>query len=588
MPGSVPAEEIHFDASIDRNSMSLGQSAQLALKFEGIKNIPAPELPAIEGLQLRYIGPSTMMSIVNGSMSSSITHIYRLIPLKTGTFRIDPLSFEHKGNAFISNEVSIEIVDSPARQGVPSESPRRMDTAIKDRLFLEIETGKSRAYINEILPLSIKLYVSGLSIRDIQYPEIDLEGFSAGEFGKPLQYKAAKNGISYDVVEFKTSLFGTKPGEFELGPARLKANLLLKRQSGGRSSPFNDFFGRDPFEDFFGSYRAEPVDVTSDYITLTVMPLPHDTKPDGFQGAIGTFDVTMDVSPKELKTGDPLTLKIIITGSGNFSTVTMPQLEDTGNFKIYEPKVVQEDNKKTFEQVLIPLNESVKEVPAVSFSFFNSETGRYQTLSKGPVPVAVTKPDKKDELTIVDAQQASTVPPVQETLGRDIIYIKESPGTVRRRGSYLYNNGFFLLLHTVPLFLTVTALLLKRKKDRLRTDIGYARRLKAPKKAAKGIREAELFLQKNRTEEFYDSVFRTIREYIGNRFHVAPGGITADVVNDTLKNKGIDNAILDTIQIIFNDCDMARYAPAEFNAARMHHTLKALKESIDSLERTNK
>ena len=69
------AKEINFQASIDRDVIYLGQSAQLQLQFQGSTDIPAPDIPAIDGFQARYAGPSTMMSIVNGRMSSSVTHI---------------------------------------------------------------------------------------------------------------------------------------------------------------------------------------------------------------------------------------------------------------------------------------------------------------------------------------------------------------------------------------------------------------------------------------------------------------------------------------------------------------------------------
>jgi hypothetical protein len=126
---------------------------------------------------------------------------------------------------------------------------------------------------------------------------------------------------------------------------------------------------------------------------------------------------------------------------------------------------------------------------------------------------------------------------------------------------------------------------LKKRRDRLSTDIGYARRLKAPRKAGKGIKEAEQYLHNNMTHDFYDSVFRTLREYIGNRFHLASGGITVDDVEHVLKERNIEASVMDKIKNIFAKCDMARYAPAELGAEKRESTLKELKETIDFLER---
>ena len=75
------AKEIGFEAAVDRNKVSLGGSVQLSLTFEGTQNIPPVELPKIKGVEIRYLGPSTRMSIVNGNVTSSVTHIYTVVPL---------------------------------------------------------------------------------------------------------------------------------------------------------------------------------------------------------------------------------------------------------------------------------------------------------------------------------------------------------------------------------------------------------------------------------------------------------------------------------------------------------------------------
>jgi len=583
--GTVSAEEIRFEVSVNKTSVPLGQSIQLSLKFEDSKSIPAIELPDIDGFTSRYVGPSTMMSIVNGRMSSAVTHIYRLVPLKTGTFTVGPISFEHDNHTYVSNHLTMEVYDSSAGQSPSSSQQRDQQTSLKDRLFLKMTAVKSKAYINEVVPITIKLYVSGLSVRDIQYPEFSHEGFSVDQFSKPNQYKENRGGIQYDVVEFNTSAFGTRAGDLKLGPATLTANLVMKK-SRGRSSIRDNFFGRDPFDDFFGRYETEPIELHTEETSVTVLPMPEENRPVDFNGAVGNFDINVNVSPAVIKTGDPVTLLMTVSGKGNFNTVNAPVLQNPADFKTYEPEVKQEGSRRTFEQIIIPTTDRVKEVPKVVFSFFDTTAGRYRTISKGPFPLTITRPDKKEELTILDAPGTLNKTYTRETLGRDIIYIKEAPGSLRGKGSYLYNNPLFLLLQIVPLLLFISVVTLKKRRDRLSTDVSYARRLKAPRKAGKGIKEAEQHLHNNMTQEFYDTVFKTLREYIGNRFHISTGGITVDEVELMLKNRTIDSGTLDKLKNIFTECDMARYAPAGLDSEKMGVTLKDLKEVIDYLERT--
>jgi hypothetical protein len=85
--------------------------------------------------------------------------------------------------------------------------------------------------------------------------------------------------------------------------------------------------------------------------------------------------------------------------------------------------------------------------------------------------------------------------------------------------------------------------------------------------------------------EFYDSVFRTTREYLGDRFHIPSAGITSDVVDHTLKAVNVNDDILGKLRNIFKECDMARYAPSALTTAGMEGMLKDLKEAIDYLEK---
>ncbi len=578
---SANADRINFSATLDRNVISLGQSIQLSLKFDDSKSVPAPSLPYIDGIKSRYVGPSTMMSIVNGRMSSSITHIYSLVPLKTGTFNIGPISFTHENNSYASNPLTFKVLDRSASRHPSSDQKRQQRQAsMEDRLFLTMNTEKSKLYINEIIPLTIKLYVSSISIRDIQYPEFSHEGFSAEPFGKPKQYKESRGGVTYDIVEFNTSIFGTKAGEFTLGPATIEANLIINRS--GQHSSFRDrFFGSDPF----GRYETESLSLSADALTLSVLTLPEENRPPDFNGALGSFNVQMDVSPLTIKAGDPVTLKTTVTGKGNFGTVTGPVLKNIEGFKTYKPETRRDRRSKTFEQILIPISDKVQEVPQAVFSFFDTISGKYRTITKGPFPLIITRSEIKEELTIMEAPQTLKKTFLTETLGRDIIYIKESPGRLREKGSYLYKSPLFLVLQIIPLLVYAVVITLKKRRDRLSTDISYARRLKAPRKAGKGIKEAEHYLKSNMTHEFYDTVFKTLREYLGNRFHAASGGITVEDVDRLLKGRNVDESSIETVKIIFSECDMARYAPSELGTEKRQVTLDKLRKVIDHLER---
>jgi hypothetical protein len=590
----VLAKDIQFEATVDRTRVSLGESLQLNLSFYGTQDVPAPDIGDIDGFQLRYLGPSTRMSIVNGQVSTSITHIYILIPLETGTFQIGPFSVSYQGKTFTSQALTIEVVSGPSPPGIGPQGPAPGHRALpqeelKDRIFLTIEAGKSNVYVNESVPLSIKLYINRLAVRDIQYPKFEHEGFSIKEFVQPKQYRQTIGGIVYDVIEFNTRMFAVKAGELVLGPAQLDCNLVIRKQVSRRHSMFDDdffggFFDDDIFDDFFGRYETYPFQVTSRPLKITVLPLPKEGRPDTFKGAVGNFQFDAQIQPKEVKAGDPITVTITVSGQGNFDTVSCPTLSSKEGFKVYQPQVKQGQTAKVFEQVLIPQSETITEIPEIIFSFFDPQTKSYRRLSWGPFPITVTKPEGS-ELKIVESPQAVTKIAKEEPLGRDIVYIKEFPGRLRRRSWYLHRRPGYWFYQLAVLILSISLMIFRKHQEKLRTDERYARRLHAPGKARRGILQAQQFLKQARTEEFFETVHRTMRGYLADKFHLPSGGLTPEIVRQALGNKGIDEDVLNRLMDIFSACDMARYAPLEFDKARCEIIFNDMRKVIDYLEK---
>jgi len=581
------AKTVNFELNADRKKISLGASTQLYLTFNNTQDIKAINLPETEGLQFQYLGPSTRMSVVNGKVSSSITHIYTILPLKPGIFKIGPLKLEHQTDTYISNGLEIEVVEGNIDNNTGAQSQDMETTDINDKIFLIIQAKKNKTYLNENVPLTIKLYVNKLGVRDIQYPEISHEGISVGEFEQPKQYQETVNNLNYEVIEFNTSIFGLKPGEFRIGPANLKCNLIVRKEN-QRHSPFDseNVFGSDIFDNFFGRYQAYPVTLKSTDIPITILPFPEANKPNDFSGAIGDFELDVTISPSEVKTGDPITVKMIVLGDGNFSTVNAPKLNSEKFFKAYEPQIKQEKYKKTFEQVLMPQNSDIREIPQVSFSFFNTRTNSYQTITKGPFPIKVLKPEKEEELKIVEQPGNNKIFfKTEEKLGRDIVFIKAQPGKFYKQGGFLYKNIFFFYLHLIPLFIFALVLILYRIRLRLKNDLKFARQIQAPKKAKAGIRKANEYLEKENAKEFYDAVFQTLQEYLGDKFHLPDKGITISVIDDISKHNTIDTGILNKLKDIFRDCDAARYAVLETDNQKMADTLSRLEDILDYFQK---
>jgi len=449
-----------------------------------------------------------------------------------------------------------------------------------------MEVDKKTVFVNESMTLKIKLYVHNLSMRDITYPDFNHEGFSVTEFGKPDQKPEVQHGMSYEVLEFSAPIFPVKPGDLKIGPAEIKGTVIAQMANRVKRSIFDEDADQDVFSDFFGGFQSFPLTLTSNAVDVKVLPIPDAGKPDTYQGAVGTYSLDVQAQPSKIKLGDPVNLKMTVKGSGNINTVTAPLISvNEDEFKTYEPQVTkQENDSKTFEQVIIPKKQGPALIPKVALSYFDPSSRSYKTIEKGPFPIEVLKSEVDQSMKVVETPKTGAEPETQEVFGRDIIYIKSSLGRTVPAGKYLFQKGWFIILQIIPVFMLGLAFVAERYTSRLRTDISYARGVRASRKARQSVQKVQRALSQGAGGKFYDNVFKVLQDYLGDKFNLPPGAVTADVIAGLLKEKNADELVTKKLVDIFAECDMARYAPAGIDSQKTRQTFESVKEVIDYLE----
>ena len=593
---------LDLKASLEMNNVSVGEPLYLYVTFTGAQDIDRPETPLIDGLKVKYVGPAAEMSVVNGVVSQSITFNFLIIPLKPGVYDIGPFQVEHSGQVYRVNAQKLIVSGTPGRPGGVSGSSyssapgaaslstsqartSQQTPYIGDKIFLKMQLEKTRLYINEEVTLIIKLYVSETGLRDIEYPSYHHEGFSAGEFTKPERLRDTFRGMRYDVLEFRQTLFGIKEGDYVLGPAKLNCKMVVRDGSSRRTSIFGvSVFMDDPIGQ---GYKTYPIELESDEIPVTILPFPKKDKPSNFQGAVGNFNFDVKTSTKEVKIGDPVTLTMTVSGSGNLDTVTAPNIEASDKYKTYEPQVTKKGDRKTYEQIIIPKTKELTEIPAVSFSFFNPIRGKYETLREGPFPIKVAEqPESGKAIRMVAMPDSDHVFYPEEEIGSDIIHIKENIGDLHRKGKFIYNSLFFWMVQILAMGAFIGFYASYKKRERILTDKGYARFLKAPRRARTGLARAKAALAKKEVLPFYDAIHKTLEEYLGNRFNLSKGNVTFQVVDHRLRGKGCDEEVLEMLRDIFSRCEMARYASSVPGEQEGEEIMDKVKRIIDYMEKT--
>ena len=580
--GMVYAQDITFEASVDNNRVSLGSSIKLTLSFTGLSNARALQLPPMDDFQVQYLGPTRRITIVNGNYSKIVSHTYNLLPLKVGTFQIPSFHVEIDGKTYTSEPISIKVVDnsSDSSNGLNADVSTSQTVRLSDKISLVVETHKNQVYVSQPVPLTIKLYVNGLSISDIAYPVFDKKGLLVDEYGKVKQYQELKAGVRNNVFEFNTVVYPTQTGDLKIGPVQLTCNLVSQGQRRGSAFGGFDSF----FDDFFNTVEKQPITVQSQAIGLKVLPFPEANKPKNFSDAVGEFHLSVSASPLEVNVGDPITIRMKVWGIGNLKMVKMPQFKDSEDFKVYEPQIKLEDGVKILEQVLIPKNEKIKAIPEVHFSYFDTDKGQYQTIVKKAIALTVHPAKQQSELKVFSSQDKTEIR-TPEKIGEDIVYIKEKPGQFRSIDDVFYKSVMVKWIVAGITLFFIGGLLYYRRHNRVSTDLAYARRLKAPKQAKEGIKEAYQYLKRHKTKEFYVTIFKVIQHYFGNKFHLSSQGLTIKELEKIFDNKNIKQEMVSSVQQILEECDQVRFASTIKEEATMKKHLEQVESIIDYFER---
>jgi len=576
------ADAITFEATVNSPRVSLDEVIQLTLTFTGVnRDLDPVSLPVLDGFSAKYLGPSTSVSIINGDYHSEKSFIYNLFPNKVGKFQIPPISATIDGHTYTTTPIDIEVFSSSAQAAQVSGSDATDQNqgpsaeSIKDNILVVASIDKTDVYLNERIPLTIKLLVNGVPVRDIQYPQFDKTNLVVDDFEKPQQNAQVVNGVRYDTVEFKTDIYPNHLGDLTLGPVQIQGNVLYKT---AQSNPFNQEsspLGGDIFNSFFDSYATRPVTINSQPIQLHVSALPDDNRPNDFSGAIGQFDFQASVSPLQLKAGDPLTLKMDIKGSGNFKDLKMPVFQDPG-FKTYSPQIKNVGDEKTAEEVIIPTSAGVKEVPALHFSYFDTSIKDYKTITQGPFAIQVTAPSADQEFKAVGFSnvgvEPSAMPANQFSFGK------------------LFDNSFQFLKKlcrsiwfwvSVGLILAAGILffLWRRFQDRLENDPAFARRLKAVKEARQALSLAKEHISAGRSKDFYALLSKVLRDYLANKWHQSSAALSVAEILKHLKTAKLDEAHIAQIKTLLEQADLVCFAGAARDASQMQSDL-ALTESL--------
>ncbi len=104
--------EVTVEATLSHLSFPQDKVARLTITVTGKSRNTAVDLPQIEGLRLHNRGKSSQISVVNGAISSSISHNYLVQAEKNGSYTIPSIGVTVGGKKYSTEPISFEVSPS--------------------------------------------------------------------------------------------------------------------------------------------------------------------------------------------------------------------------------------------------------------------------------------------------------------------------------------------------------------------------------------------------------------------------------------------------------------------------------------------
>ena len=589
------ADEISFTTSAPK---SVIVNRQFMLRYTlNRRSNTEPRVPAIENFEILagpYRSESSSVQIINGQKTSSqsVTYSYTLKADKEGEFTIPGATIKIEGKEYTSNSVKVKVLPedktSAAQKGASSSRNRGAQRGFNsteiesDDLFMVATLNKSNVYEQEAVLLTFKVY-SAVNLTSLNGKIPDLKEFQIQEVELPQNREwdmEHYKGRNYRCLTWQQYvLFPQKSGEIEIPSAEYEGTVAIAVRS---NDPF-DFFGGTSYVDVKKNLRTPK-------LKLNVKELPAG-KPAFFSGAVGKFNISSTISGTELKANEAVTLRMVISGTGNMKLIKTPQVTFPEDFEIYDPKV---DNKfslkstgfsgnKIIEYLAIPRYGGEYTIPAVKFSYFDIESKQYKTIETESYTLNVEKGAPTDNQAVASYVSKEEL----KLLGQDIRYIKRDNAQLQEKGKYFFASLAYWLWYIIPFVLFVVYIIMHRKQMAENANVTLVRNKKANKVAVKRLKVANKLLKENKKNEFYDEILKTLWGYMSDKLSIPVSQLSKDNISAELEKKGVNNDLIEEMKQLLNEGEFARYAPGDAGVA-MDKVYKMSIEVISKMENSIK
>ncbi|MDD3051087.1 MAG: BatD family protein, partial [Candidatus Cloacimonetes bacterium] len=573
--------QIEVDAYVNKTKIGIQDTFEYVLEISGESGSNFKfDFPEFENFRNYGVSTSssTSVSIVNGKMDRKTTTTYKatMRALKTGKLVIPPVSLKLKGKQYTTKAITMDVVDGSLAQVPPSakqnnQSNQTGSNLISDNVFIQAEIDNKNPFRNQPVIVSYYLYTK-LEISSIDFEsEPAFNGFWKENMVIPnrFQYQSVNyNGQRFNRIFLRTiSLIPIQAGKLEIPSFNLNVSVRTQARS------FFDFGGTQNYN------------ITGTPLQIKVNELPPNP-PEGFNNAVGTYDLKSSISTQEMKVGDSFTYTLEISGTGNIEHMEIPVLPEINHLRFYDPEVKTEmkkaANKVTGEKIIkylvVAQEEGDFEIPPLKFSYFDYNQKKYITKTTKSYPIKVLPGEQQAFVMTGISQKAIGIE------GNDIAYIINKPDIKVR--IVIFDTFYFWLTVVLGLFSIPVSILFANEKAKLISNEDYLRQKQAAKILKKYLDQAAKAAQR-RDMEFYVLAQNGLSSYLADKMRIPRGSSTAELFRE-LKLYNDNEELSEKVINFFRKCDRIRFMPGDNSGESVEDDYKELRNLVVDINKLKK
>ena len=505
------------------------------------------------------IGPNRSMQssyqMINGhtSSTSSITYTYIVSATKNGSFTIPPAHIVAGGKTIASNPITIKVSGSASsahqqRQQRDDDGAELRDAGSQisgSDLFIKVSANKNRVHEQEPIVLTYKVYTL-VSLTQLRGDMPDLKSFYTQEVDLPQQKSFSVervNGRAYRTCTWSQYvMFPQITGKLQIPSITFEGIVVQQNRN------------VDPFEAFFNGgsgYIEVKKKIVAPGIEIQVDPLPQ--RPTNFSGGVGKFTISAQLDKTETKANDPVSMRVIISGTGNLKLLKQPVINVPKDFDKYEPKVTDKtkltssgiEGSMIYDVLIVPRHQGKYEIPPVELTYFDTSENAYKTIKS-----------EGFTLDVVSGQD------LQE-LSKDIRYIKLGDTRQRALDDFFFGSTAYWISLAVLALIFITLFIVFRHRAIDNANVTKMRGKKANKEATKRLKQAAKLMKEGKASAFYDEVLRALWGYVGDKLNIPVEQLSHDNISQKLSERAVDTDTIGLFIGALDECEFERYAPGD-------------------------